>query len=489
MKLVRKKKWSCSKVPSGLEEGLNSTQIEIKKAYRKKAIIHHPDKNPNDPLAAQKFQEIGEAYQVLSDSNLRKRYDLYGKEDAVPKEGFEDPNEFFATIFGGEAFVDYIGELTMLKELTKSAEIHSQYESKEAEDIDETTNTTSSGAATATNADANENIKKQNLLAISLSEYDFEKDVNEKLSSNEFKNLTSEELELKKQEFIKQKKKELEIKKQEELDKYNEQIRKEKLEREKKLAQTLITKISLWTETDKKDDVTKSFINIISENANELKMESFGIEILHTIGNIYYNKGDIFMKNHKFLGIGGMWGSMKLKMNVVGDTFRTISSALDAQKTLEELDRLKEKREKLLQKQQNLGNNGNIDSKTKPETSQTIGKDTKDTKEEEEEEEEKIPTEEEIAELEQYLIGQILASAWNASRFEISSTLKNVCDLILEDKTVDINKRKERAMALKYMGQVFMSVERTKSEDEEVRVFEELVADATTRKNRKKHEK
>ena len=43
---------------------------------------------------------------MLSDKELRKRYDQFGKERAVPDAGFEDPAEFFTTIFGGEAFID-----------------------------------------------------------------------------------------------------------------------------------------------------------------------------------------------------------------------------------------------------------------------------------------------------------------------------------------------------------------------------------------------
>ena len=50
--------------------------LEIKKAYRKLAITTHPDKNPNDPTAHDRFQAIGEAYQVLSDKGLRSQYDL-----------------------------------------------------------------------------------------------------------------------------------------------------------------------------------------------------------------------------------------------------------------------------------------------------------------------------------------------------------------------------------------------------------------------------
>lgn len=104
----------------------NASEIEIKKAYRKLAIKLHPDKNPDDPTAHEKFQSIGEAYQVLSEPELRKQYDQLGKEGAKPDSGFVDPSEFFTMIFGGEAFVDWIGEISMMKDLTKSMEITTQ---------------------------------------------------------------------------------------------------------------------------------------------------------------------------------------------------------------------------------------------------------------------------------------------------------------------------------------------------------------------------
>lgn len=56
----------------------NATQEEIKKAYRKKAIQYHPDKNPGDKEAEEKFKEAAEAYEVLSDADKRKRYDQFG---------------------------------------------------------------------------------------------------------------------------------------------------------------------------------------------------------------------------------------------------------------------------------------------------------------------------------------------------------------------------------------------------------------------------
>ena len=55
-----------------------ATADEIKKAYRKKAIQYHPDKNPGDKEAEEKFKEAAEAYDVLSDEQKRQRYDQFG---------------------------------------------------------------------------------------------------------------------------------------------------------------------------------------------------------------------------------------------------------------------------------------------------------------------------------------------------------------------------------------------------------------------------
>lgn len=78
----------------------------IKKAYRKLAIKYHPDKNPDDTVAEEKFKQIGEAYEVLSDEDKRAAYDRYGH-DAFEggmgggRGGFHDASDIFSQVFGG----------------------------------------------------------------------------------------------------------------------------------------------------------------------------------------------------------------------------------------------------------------------------------------------------------------------------------------------------------------------------------------------------
>src|SRR5688500_11520991 len=57
-----------------------ATPAEIKKAYRKLARAHHPDRNPGDAVAERKFKEVNEAHEVLSDAAKREKYDRFGKD-------------------------------------------------------------------------------------------------------------------------------------------------------------------------------------------------------------------------------------------------------------------------------------------------------------------------------------------------------------------------------------------------------------------------
>jgi molecular chaperone DnaJ len=89
----------------------SATIDEIKKAYRKLAVKYHPDKNPGDAEAEEKFKEAAEAYGVLSDEEKRVRYDRYGHQGMSGMGGF-DPNQFadFGDILGDLfGFGDFFG--------------------------------------------------------------------------------------------------------------------------------------------------------------------------------------------------------------------------------------------------------------------------------------------------------------------------------------------------------------------------------------------
>lgn len=401
--------------------------LEIKKAYRRAAIRLHPDKNPGDEEAASRFQEVGHAYQVLSDVELRRAYDVNGPQLSVPSGGFEDPSEFFSVIFGGDAFKPWIGELSLLQELSRSAELSGK-----------------EGEATAQGAAGN----VPQIEAAGLDD-----------------NLAT----------------------------YEDECRVKKAAAIDLLVETLLARLMLFTESDMKDDVAELFLAIIGYDAESLKMESFGLQILHTVASIYKAKAKIFLKNQTMFGWGGFWSLVKDKGSTVKDTINAVTSALDAQRTLLEYEKMQQdiayhqrldagetQAEITLSKQ-------HLDAATT--TNSHINDDHKEPQDQINAKQPPVPerhTPEEVAEMEKYVTGKILGAAWLGCKFEIQSTTRAVCDRILDDETVPIAKRTARARALLLVGNVFASSSRTAAEDEEARVFEELVAESSKKRTKKK---
>ncbi|KAJ8130257.1 hypothetical protein O1611_g3372 [Lasiodiplodia mahajangana] len=456
-----------------------ATEIEIKKAYRKLAIVHHPDKNPNDPTAHEKFQTIGEAYQVLSDKDLRAAYDKYGKESAKPGEGFVDPAEFFSSIFGGEAFVDWIGEISLMKDINTAMEITTEDQdevefpgTKEA--IDESAKEAAAAnkaptptvvvedelekpTGTETKAgEAHDSAAKQDDKSVpprqpspspsasgtsTPSKYAIPIRpalMDRPSDDSQLEGQTEEEKELRKKE---KKKGGLTKEQREKLAAYEAERTRIRQERVDTLARKLVDRISVWTETDKGPDVTKAFQDKTALEVENLKIESFGLDILHAIGAVYFSKATALLKSQKFLGISGFFSRVKDKGTFFKETWNTISSAIDAQQTMEEMARMEE----------------------------AGGEDW---------------TDEKKMEYERKVTGKILNAAWRGSKYEIQGVLREVCDNVLYDKKVSLNKRLERAQALVLIAEILSKAQRSPEEEGDYMAFEQLVAEAAVKKEK-----
>lgn len=406
-----------------LQVEATASSLEIKKAYRKLAIKYHPDKNPNNEEAAETFKQISEAYQVLMDDNLRVKYDQVGLSGLGEKESMEDPEEFFNMMFGGGAFGDWVGELTMLKNMGKELQGNEE----------------DPAGLISNGQDAEDEEQKKRL--------------------------------------------------QEEREKLEREQEEEREAIQKKLTERLIERLSLYTESDMSDDVELAVREKFKIEAESLKMESFGLELLHTIGKVYYNKANTFLKaQNTWFGIGGWMGTVKEKTGIVKDTISTLSMALEAQRTMEKLSEMTELRDgpseplpEENKKQTGLNNPVKEDSKSTPnEESNSKNNEKKDDKKSDvPQPPPPPPTDEEIAEMEKILMGKILSAAWKGSHMEVTSNLRTVVNNVLYDESVNLTKRKQRARALMILGDVFKHIERTKTEQAEAQLFEELVAEAS----------
>lgn len=414
----------------------DASDLELKKAYRKAAIKNHPDKGGDEET----FKMIGEAYRVLSDNHLRADYDKYGKKKPTDEVGLKEATDMFGSLFGGERFVDLIGEISLIKDFGKASEIMMTEEEKEELEAQmkaehKKANPTSEGPA-----------------AVDASRSDLPSEATTAGDAAAQKaaeaGATSEEIaEAKRKEDAKQKQK-LTPEQKAKLEEFEKEKEENERKRVEDLAQKLKDRIRPFVEArkpgDKDDSETQIFERKMKEEAEDLKLESFGVELLHAIGNIYIMKATTFIKTkkHSFLGFGGFMSRMKERGAVVKETWGMLGSALNVKASMDELARRQEKGE--------------------------------------------IP-EDELRALEQDMSGKMLLATWRGTRFEISGILRQVCDKVLNEKGVSDKVLFNRAQAIMFLGMIYKSVQPDEGDDER-RELERLVAEAAG-KNKKKSKK
>ncbi|KAJ7578995.1 DnaJ-domain-containing protein [Mycena floridula] len=269
---------------------VDATSDDIKKAYRRLAIQHHPDKNPNDPAAGARFQAISTAYQTLSDPALRFKYNEFGAStSSTPDGGYMDPEEVFGKIFGGERFEDIFGKISLARDMKSALQ--------EAEEADE-----------LQGEGSGKTIKDAKGREI----------------------LTDEER-----------------KKKEEKDKKKSaEKHAARTARVSKLVANMTRKLSIFTESavsPDDPDVTMSFRTICELEAEDLSHESYGPSLLYTIGMVYTFKAKAFLASSATImgvptfGVGGWFKNVQGKWDVFSETVSTLRAALDLKATFEAL--------------------------------------------------------------------------------------------------------------------------------------------------------
>ncbi|KAI8990262.1 X-domain of DnaJ-containing-domain-containing protein [Pilobolus umbonatus] len=312
---------------------------QIKKAYRKLAMIYHPDKN-KEPQAEEKFKEISEAYQVLCDPQLRAAYNKYGKDNELaPEGGFADPRGYFQQMFGGDAFRSIIGELAV-GEMFSDAKLEEEAEGDDS-------------------------------------------------SSDKKQKMDKEQM---------------------------EKLQKQQQVRVDALAETLKMKLDIYVHSEGDQQAIEAFQSQIKHEAEKLKNESYGLELLHSIGGVYSLKAKHCL-GMKGGGMPSIFLGFKQKKHIVKEIWNTVKVAMDVQQTAEQISKAEER--------------GMDDAA-------------------------KMKLEEEIS-------TKTYKALWQTSKFEVEATLRQVCDKVLQDKEVDAKVRTKRAMALKWIGYIYKHTELDKS--------------------------
>ncbi|CAK5278241.1 unnamed protein product, partial [Mycena citricolor] len=337
-----------------------ATTDDVKKAYRRMAIKHHPDKNPDDPHAEERFKEIAIAYQTLSDEALRKKYNEFGSKESAPEGGFVDPEEVFGAIFGGDKFIPIIGTISLARDMKAALQEADEAEQEELE----------KAGTRLLDAKGRPIISEEEKAA---------KEAKEKIKAAE-----------------------------------KAKVREERI---KKLVENLERKLSIFTEsaTGPNDpDVLSSWRTISALEADQLKQESYGVELLQAIGFVYVSKAKAHLATSQtFLGVGGWLHNVQGKYHVFSETVSTLRSAIELKSVFDQI--------------QAAERAGNMNP------------------------EEKRKLEEQAAE-------KGLQALFKGAKLEIESVLRETCERVLEDPNIPRSKSDLRAVALQVLGEAFINV-------------------------------
>ncbi|EIN09571.1 DnaJ-domain-containing protein [Punctularia strigosozonata HHB-11173 SS5] len=437
---------------------------DLKKGYRKAAMKYHPDKNPS-PDAEEKFKEISKAYQVLSDPNLRAVYDKNGKK-MVDKEGtgtMEDAAGFFANVFGGERFYDYIGEISLMKEMSAVATTMMTDEEKAelekelnpdaptpsvttppaSSDVPPASPSPSPAPATSASSPAPapssspKPSERPSILPSPSSEPSASQGELRPDGTHADNSAASKKKDGKRPSSAK-----LTPEKKKELHELEEARRKRMQDRVDMLTKKLVERLRPFVEAkhpgEKDDPETRAFEEKMRREAEDLKLESFGVELLHAIGNVYMMKATSALKSRKFLGIPGFFSRLKEKGAVAKDAWGVIGSALSVQNLMQDMEKLQAKGE---------------------------------------------AAEEELRALEMDVTGKIMLASWRGTRFEVVQVLREVCDNVLREPGVPDQVLYNRAKGLMIAGAIFKAAQPDET-DEERRELERMVAEAAAGKSK-----
>lgn len=366
----------------------DATPAEIKKAYRKRAMQTHPDKHPDDPDAQSKFQAVGEAYQVLSDEGLRKQYDQFGKEQAVPQQGFADPSEYFTAIFGGDGFKDWIGEFSLFKDLEEVA-------------AEEALNGTAPGGPNSPSG-APQNGDAANSNGARHADGKLTKEQRDKIADMQRRR------------------------------------REDTLRQIEELSHKLNDKLDRYVLAVKENHLDE-FQAKLTQEVEELKLESFGLELLHILATVYRTKANNYLLSRKTLGVSKFLTGFRDGAKDVKSTYSLLHTGMEAKKTMQGL------------------------SEVDPEQLSP----------------------EERAKFEHMVAGKALGVMWSMSKYELERKLREVCNRILNDRHE--HDKSLKAKGLLFLADNFSKARRTAEEAEDARVFEELILGQQERQRKKRY--